>query len=97
MSLSTSEIRHIARLARLRFEPDEERELAQQLSKILEYVDRIGSFEATSANGDARSHGATPEADDAPLDRSAARTALENAPASMDRFVVVPRILREER
>jgi aspartyl-tRNA(Asn)/glutamyl-tRNA(Gln) amidotransferase subunit C len=38
-------VRHVARLARLRLEPDEEERMREELSGILEHVDRIQSLD----------------------------------------------------
>ena len=41
MSVTVEEVRYIARLARLRFEPAEERRLAEQMSRILDYMEKL--------------------------------------------------------
>ena len=41
MALSLDEVRHVARLARLRLNEDELREMQQQLSSILEYMNML--------------------------------------------------------
>ncbi len=41
MPITLEEVRHIARLARLRLTPDEEHRFAEQLSAILDYADRL--------------------------------------------------------
>lgn len=38
-------VRHVARLARLRLEPDEEERMREELSGILEHVERIQSLD----------------------------------------------------
>ena len=38
-------VRHVARLARLRLEPDEEARMREELSGILEHVERIQSLD----------------------------------------------------
>ena len=46
MALSADEVRHVASLARLALSDDEVRELAPQLSKILEYAEHVGEVAA---------------------------------------------------
>ena len=41
MSLTLDEVRHVARLARLRLNEDELREMQQQLSSILDYMNML--------------------------------------------------------
>jgi len=41
MSLSPDEVRHIAHLARLRIEDDDVAEYAQNLSRIVDFVDQL--------------------------------------------------------
>ncbi|MCZ7662799.1 MAG: Asp-tRNA(Asn)/Glu-tRNA(Gln) amidotransferase subunit GatC [Thermoleophilia bacterium] len=45
--ISREEVEHIARLARLRFEDGEYERLAQELSKILDYVQTLGELDLT--------------------------------------------------
>ena len=40
-SLSTDQVRHIAKLARLKLAPEEEKKYANELTKILDYVDML--------------------------------------------------------
>lgn len=43
--IDREQVRHVARLARLRLSDAEEAEMAEQLSGILEHVDRISSLD----------------------------------------------------
>jgi len=47
MPLTIDEVRHIARLARLRLSPDEEQRYAEQLSAILDYAARLSSVDTS--------------------------------------------------
>jgi aspartyl-tRNA(Asn)/glutamyl-tRNA(Gln) amidotransferase subunit C len=47
MSLTLEQVRHIARLARLRLTPEEERRYAEQLSAILDYAERLQRVDLT--------------------------------------------------
>ncbi|TET85690.1 MAG: Asp-tRNA(Asn)/Glu-tRNA(Gln) amidotransferase subunit GatC [Anaerolineales bacterium] len=47
MALTIEEVRHIARLARLRLTPEEERLYTEQLSDILDYASRLGEVDTS--------------------------------------------------
>ncbi len=47
MSVSIEEVRYIATLARLSFTPDEEARLAEQLSKVLEYIEKLDELDTS--------------------------------------------------
>ena len=93
MSLDVEEVRRIAELARLRLSASEEATFASQLSEIVDYIDQLRAFDA----GVARSGGAEPEqgvaANDVPAaGRPLLDDFLDNAPASLDRFLLVPQV-----
>ena len=48
MKLTRQEVKHIARLARLRLEPKEETRYAEQLSAILDYAGRLEQVDTSS-------------------------------------------------
>jgi aspartyl-tRNA(Asn)/glutamyl-tRNA(Gln) amidotransferase subunit C len=48
MTLTIEEVRHIARLARLRLTPDEEQRYRQQLSAILDYAARLAQVDTAA-------------------------------------------------
>lgn len=93
MSLDVEEVRRIAELARLRLSAGEEATFASQLSEIVDYIDQLRAFDA----GVALSGGAEPErevaANDVPAGgRPLLDDFLDNAPASLDRFLLVPQV-----
>jgi aspartyl-tRNA(Asn)/glutamyl-tRNA(Gln) amidotransferase subunit C len=45
MSVTIDEVRYIARLARLRFTEEEEGLMAEQMSKILDYMDQLNELD----------------------------------------------------
>jgi aspartyl-tRNA(Asn)/glutamyl-tRNA(Gln) amidotransferase subunit C len=47
MPITAEDVRHIARLARLRLSPEEEALFAGQLSAILDYADRLARVDTT--------------------------------------------------
>ena len=48
MSISVEEVRYIAALARLRFTEEEEEHLAEQMSEILDYMDKLNELDTTA-------------------------------------------------
>lgn len=47
MSIALEEVRYIAALAHLRFSPEDERRLAEEMSTILDYVDKLRGLDTT--------------------------------------------------
>jgi aspartyl-tRNA(Asn)/glutamyl-tRNA(Gln) amidotransferase subunit C len=97
MALSGSEISRIARLARVELGPGEEQLYAEQLGRVVDYIDQIARVEASlprtaleplvgapRAAGDQRS--------DEPAATLDLADFLRNAPAALDRFLVVPQV-----
>ncbi len=94
MPLTLEQVRHIARLARLRLTAEEERRYAEQLSAILDYAERLKRVDTadvppTAGVQDLRAPLRT-DSPRAPLPRE--RT-LANAPATADGMFLVPPIL----
>jgi aspartyl-tRNA(Asn)/glutamyl-tRNA(Gln) amidotransferase subunit C len=95
MSLSLEEVRRIARLARLRLSPEEERTFAGQLSAILDHVAQLSDLDVsavepmTHALADER----TELRPDAVHESLSPDEALANAPAREGTAFKVPRIL----
>jgi aspartyl-tRNA(Asn)/glutamyl-tRNA(Gln) amidotransferase subunit C len=89
MALTTDEVRKIATLARLRFTPEEEATLTGQLGKIVDYIDQLQQIEAAPV---APAAGASHEAEDRTRPCLAREDFLENAPAALDSFLLVPEV-----
>lgn len=47
MAISRDEVRHIAALARLRFSDEDEVQMAEEMGRILEYVDKLNELDTT--------------------------------------------------
>jgi len=45
MSVSRDDVRHVARLARLSFSEEGEKKMAEELSQILEYVEKLDELD----------------------------------------------------
>jgi aspartyl-tRNA(Asn)/glutamyl-tRNA(Gln) amidotransferase subunit C len=89
MSLSVDEVRRIALLARIRLSPEEERTFAPQLGQILDYVAQLEQYSIASPAPEE-----TPalEAADVEAPSMAREALLDNAPATLDVFLLVPQV-----
>lgn len=97
MALSEDEVRHVAMLARLALTDDEVHSLAPQLSKIVEFAEKVGEVAAGDVEPTVHPYPLQNvfRADEpgTPLDRE---ELLSQGPeVDQDRFVV-PRIVAEE-
>ena len=91
MPLTLDEVRHIARLARLRLTPEEERRYADQLSAILEYADRLKRVNTSAVPPASAVEGfSAPLRPDTPRPPLARDRALANAPSTDDGMFLVP-------
>ncbi|MFN7939990.1 MAG: Asp-tRNA(Asn)/Glu-tRNA(Gln) amidotransferase subunit GatC [Thermoanaerobaculia bacterium] len=90
MSLSLEEVRRVATLARLRLAPEEESRFAEQLSRVVDYIDQLRNFAGSQA---AWRETAGLEAEDIPNHGLPRERFLANAPAHEGPFLVVPRVI----
>lgn len=88
MSTSTDLISQLARLARLKLSPDEERAFAEQIPKILAYVEQLGSIETESIPPTDQTPAQLRPDQSSPLNQS--QDILGLAPERVDRFWKVP-------
>ena len=97
MALSTDEVRHVARLARLALTDEEVAELAPQLSAILGYAEQVGDLAADDVEPTTHPFALTDvmRPDEARPSLSAAEV-LASAPAVEENRFAVPRIVAEE-
>lgn len=88
MAVSQQELKRIARLARLKLSPEEERRFAQELSSILEAMAKLTTV-ATDQIAPADLPPAAVEAlrPDQPRERGEAAAILENAPQRTGRAI----------
>lgn len=94
MALSLDEVKRIAALANLRFTPEEELLYAEQLGRIVEYVDQLKAREgsepvALPAEDEGQEPSSIGDVARPGLDR---HVTLEAAPRSDGDFILVPRI-----
>jgi aspartyl-tRNA(Asn)/glutamyl-tRNA(Gln) amidotransferase subunit C len=97
MALSTDEVRHVARLARVALSDEEVEALRWQLSEILGYAEKVG--EVAAEHVPATSH-AYPLAnvlrDDEPWESLPPDAAISTAPEAEDGRFKVPKIVGGE-
>jgi aspartyl-tRNA(Asn)/glutamyl-tRNA(Gln) amidotransferase subunit C len=92
--ITLDEVRHIARLARLRLTAEEERRFADQLSAILDYAERLKRVDTSGVPPTAGVQELeAPLRPDTPRPGLARERALANAPASSDGMFLVPPVL----
>ena len=95
MSISTDEVRHIARLARLQFSDDEEEQLAQEMSRILDHMDTLNTLDTTGVPPMSHVldlHNVSRE--DAVDERIGRDDALQNAPDTDGTYFRVPKVIK---
>jgi aspartyl-tRNA(Asn)/glutamyl-tRNA(Gln) amidotransferase subunit C len=92
MALTLEDVRKIANLARLRFSPEDEQKLAGQLSRVVDYIDQLQSYEVVADAAPGSPAPGVPEADDRPQECLPREVFLANAPSSLDGFLLVPEV-----
>ena len=87
------EVRRIAELARLQLSAGEEAQFASQLGRIVDYIDQLRAFDAEAPQPDGTEPEQDAAANDVPAEnRPLLDDFLDNAPASLDRFLLVPQV-----
>lgn len=89
MALTLDEVRNIATLARLRLSPEEEARFVPQLGRIVEYIDQLRKFDQHPSEDGSGTGAEAPDRIGATLSRE---RFLDNAPESMEPFLVVPQV-----
>lgn len=94
MRVSIEQVREMAALARLRFTPEEEEDLANDLSRILDYVEKLEELDVSGV--EPMSHVLDLHnvvRPDEPNTRIARAEALKNAPDADAEYFRVPRVI----
>lgn len=96
MSVSREDVRHVAQLARLDFSEEEEGQMAEELSQILDYVDKLDELDTSGVPPMSHVLDITnvfrPDEVEERIDRG---QALEPAPEADDEFFQVPKVIGE--
>src|ERR1700680_1651611 len=96
MPLTRDQVRHVAMLARLGLEPGDEEYYAEQLSGILQHIDRCQQVNPDHIPPTAQVvEISSTLREDAPRPCLSQEEALANAPAAVDGFFRVPSIQEE--
>ena len=94
MAVSREEVRYIARLARLRFSREEEERLTGQLSRILDYMDKLEELDTSGVPpmSHVLDEANVFRSDDAEQ-RIQRERALAQAPEADEQFFRVPKVI----
>jgi len=94
MSLDKAAVAKIAKLARLKMEPDRQEAMASELNKILSFVEEL---QAVNTDNVAPMTSVTPmklrQREDAVTDGGNAEAVLRNAPQRQGDFYTVPKVI----
>ncbi len=94
MSESELDVAYVAKLARLRLTPDEARLFQEQLTRVLEYADKLREVDVSAVEAAAHS---VPMFDvvrgDEAREWFTAEEALRNAPRQANGLFVVPKVV----
>jgi aspartyl-tRNA(Asn)/glutamyl-tRNA(Gln) amidotransferase subunit C len=94
MKISTEELLHVAKLARLGIDPQAADKLAGQVATILAYVDTLAQVDTEGVPPTAHAIGVTNAfREDRLHPHLPAEQALANAPAREEDFFLVPKVI----
>lgn len=95
--LSLDEVRHVAKLARLRLTNEELEEYRSQLSAVLEHIAKLNELDVTGVGPMAHPSDVTNRLDEDVVGESMpVEQLLAIAPAVEGQFLAVPKVLGEE-
>jgi aspartyl-tRNA(Asn)/glutamyl-tRNA(Gln) amidotransferase subunit C len=93
MKLSKSEVEHIAELARLRLTDAEKEKYSEQLSGILNYVEKLSEIDTSQVEPTSQVTGLTNiMRSDEIIESGISEELVACAPESTDGFLVIPKI-----
>lgn len=97
MKLSTTEVEHIAKLARLRLTEAEKEKYAGQLSGILEYVEKLSAVDTAKVEPTSQVTGLTNiMREDEIIESGIAADLVASAPESSDGYIKIPKIFENK-
>ena len=93
-NITIQEVEHVAKLARLEFNEDEKKRLAEQLGRILDYIDQLNEMDTTDIEPTSHvipvKNVVRPDVVKPSLSRD---EALANAPSNVGGLFEVPKIV----
>lgn len=94
MPITPDDVDHVAELAHLSFNADEKKQLANEMSRILDYIDTLNELDTAGVPPMAHGldHQNVTRKDEADT-RISHEQALENAPDTDGTYVRVPRVI----
>lgn len=94
MKLTTEQVQHVARLARLELEPEAVEKLADQLAAILDYFQKLAEVDTSGVEPTSHAIALTNAFRDDRVQRHLQpEKALANAPAQEEGSFVVPKVI----
>lgn len=97
MSISLEEVDRIARLSRLKFSDAEMQKLAQELSQIIAYIDKLNELDLTEVPPLSQVIELVNRMrDDETVPWFGPEQALQNAPARHGNFFSVPKVIKKD-
>jgi len=94
MPLSTQQVEHIARLAKLNLTPEETEKFTVELSVVLDYIDQLGTVGIEGmAQADRIDKCDSRLRDDSVRPSLPAEAVLHQAPRHTKEFILVPKVL----
>lgn len=93
-NLTEEQVRHVAKLSRLRLEPAEVTAMAQQLSHVLDYISKLNELDVTDIQPMTHPMDVTNVLrEDTPEDGLPVEAILANAPEKDPPYFMVPKVL----
>jgi aspartyl-tRNA(Asn)/glutamyl-tRNA(Gln) amidotransferase subunit C len=97
MKLSTTEVEHIAKLARLKLTEAEKEKYSSQLSGILDYAEKLSAVDTADVKPTSQVTGLTNiMREDVVIESGIAEELVACAPQSVDGFVKIPKIFENK-
>ena len=97
MKLSQQEVEHIAKLARLSLTNEEKEKYSNQLSNILEYMDKLQSVDTENIEPTSQVTGLiSVMREDEIIESGIEKELVDSAPAHVDGYVSIPKIFENK-
>jgi len=97
MKLSQEEVEHIAKLARLRLNPEEKEKYSSQLSNILNYMEKLQTVNTTKVEPTSQVTGLTNiMREDEIIESGIADELIAGAPVQSNGYIKIPKIFENK-